>query len=199
MSPRHVGTTAEIDARVHQIQRRWRILAGAAAILAGAIGLLWPHNALRLVALLFGIYLIVVGISRITGSVSAETSRGSRAAQVTLGILVVIAGVLCLNNPFGSVAALTWLIGLGWLIDGVASVLSAFLRSEHRTDGSDAPRARGRWLLIVGGVVSAIAGIILIAVPYEAVRSLLFFGSLLLLGVGVVTVLVAFIRPTADQ
>jgi uncharacterized membrane protein HdeD (DUF308 family) len=195
MSPRHVDATAEVDARVQQIQRRWRILAGSAAVVAGAMGLLWPHNALRLVALLFGVYLIVVGISRVTGSVSAATPAGSKVAQIVLGALVVIAGILCLNNPFGSVTALTWLIGVGWVIDGVASVLSVFVRAERPGGGTPTPQDRARWLIVLGGVVSTIAGVVLVAVPYEAVRSLLFFGSIMLLGIGAVTLLVAFIRP----
>ncbi|PRY70016.1 uncharacterized membrane protein HdeD (DUF308 family) [Glaciihabitans tibetensis] len=201
MNPRHVDTTAEIDARVLEVQRRWRMLAGAAAIVAGAIGLLWPQSALRVVALLFGVYLIVVGISRITGSVSGATSRTSRAVQVILGGLVVVAGVLCLNNPFGSVTALAWLIGLGWVIDGVASIASVFRRPDGPGDvarGDAATRGRSTGLVVIGGVVSVIAGIVLVAVPYDAVRSLLIVGSVLLLVIGAVTLLVAFIRPASS-
>jgi uncharacterized membrane protein HdeD (DUF308 family) len=199
MSPRHVDPSAEVDARIQQIQRRWRIIAGAAAVAAGAVGLLWPHNALRLVALLFGVYLIVVGISRVTGSVSAAAPSGSRAAQIALGALVVVTGILCLNNPFGSVTALTWLVGVGWVIDGVASVLSVFFRFDPSNGGTSPRRQRATGLVILSGTVSTIAGIVLIAVPYEAVRSLLFFGSFSLVAIGVITLLVAFIRPTRDS
>ena len=186
------------------MQRRWRMLAGSAAVIAGGVGLLWPHNALRLVALVFGIYLIVVGITRVTGAASAFTPRGTPAArrtdvaQIVLGVLVVAAGVLCLNNPFGSLTALTWLIGAGWVIDGMASVLSAFSRGQRASApgerGAGDPRDRAAWLVAVGGVVSTVAGIVLVAVPYDAVRSLLFFASVLLLVIGVVTVLVTLLR-----
>jgi|GEM_PF-747209 uncharacterized membrane protein HdeD (DUF308 family) len=169
----------KLDARVLDIVRTWGIVAGSIAIAVGLFGLLFPTSTLKVIGLLFGVFLVVAGITHLgTALGSSSLSRGWRWFQGVLGALVLVAGVLALNNPFDSLAALTVVAGLGWIIDGAATLSIAF-----------GPRwAERRWAPILVGSLAIIAGIVLIAVPHAAITSFLFVGSLLLVGVGVGTV-----------
>lgn len=169
----------DLDVRVLDIVRTWGIIAGSIAIAAGLFGLLFPTSTLKVIGLLFGVFLVVAGITHLgTALGSSSLSRGWRWFQGALGTLVLIAGVLALNNPFDSLTALTIVAGIGWIIDGAATLSIAF-----------GPRwAERRWVPIFVGALTIIAGIVLIAVPYAALASFVFIGSLLLLGVGVGTV-----------
>ena len=72
------------------------------------------------------------------------------------GILAIILGILIFVWPQQVVTTLIWIFGLYLLIDGIVSVFRAFgIRKEDRTWG---------WAL-TGGIVSVIAGLIILFHP----------------------------------
>jgi uncharacterized membrane protein HdeD (DUF308 family) len=173
------ASVAEIDIEVRRVVRRWSIVGGSAAVVVGIIGLLWPESALRSIALIFGVYLVVVGVLRVSSALSDPPLSGWKLLQLAFGVVVVIAGVLCLNNPFESLTALTVIIGVGWILDGVAAILTSLVGS----------RAERWWTIVLGGGISILAGVIVMATPYTAFRAFLFLGSSLLVVIGAVTLL----------
>ena len=171
--------STDVDAQVLDLVRTWGIVAGSIAIVVGLFGLIFPDSTLKIIGLMFGVFLVVAGITHLgTALGSSSLSTGWRWVQGALGGLVLAAGVIALNNPFDSLAALTVVAGIGWIIDGVATLSLAF-----------GPRwSERRWAPIVVGVLAVIAGVVLIVIPNTVVTSFLFIGSLLLVGVGVGTV-----------
>jgi uncharacterized membrane protein HdeD (DUF308 family) len=184
----HRGETsaAELDYEVRRVVRRWRIVGGVSGVVIGIVGLAWPESALKSIALIFGVYLVVVGVLRVSSSLSDPPLRGWKIVQLLFGAVVVLAGVLCLNNPFESLVALTVVIGLGWILDGAAAILASFVGA----------RAERWWAIALGGGVSVLAGVVLIATPYAAFRSFLLVGSVLLLLMGATTLL-ALVRANS--
>jgi uncharacterized membrane protein HdeD (DUF308 family) len=161
------------------------IVIGVAALVIGGLGLLLPNIALTTTGLLFGVYLIVVGIARVSIAFGQRSlTPGWWLLSVVLGVLVVVAGVLALNNPFSSVVALTVVVGLGLIVDGAATILG----------GIRAPSGTPRWSPILLGVVSAIAGIVLIVARSGAAGAFVFLTSVMLVVLGVVALITAFVR-----
>ena len=187
MKHRGEASVAEIDIEVRRVVRRWRIVGGSAAVVVGIIGLAWPESALRSIALIFGVYLIVVGVLRVSSALSDPPPSGWKLVQLAFGAVVVVAGVLCLNNPFGSLTALTVIIGLGWIIDGAAAILTSLVGT----------RAERGWTIVLGGGISIVAGVILMVIPYTAFRPFLFVGSSLLVVIGAVTLLTLVPRKSS--
>jgi uncharacterized membrane protein HdeD (DUF308 family) len=185
---KHRGETspAELDIEIRRVVRRWRIVGGAAAVVIGLVGLAWPEGALKSIALIFGVYLIVVGVLRVSSSLSDPPPRGWKIVQLLFGSVVVIAGVLCLNNPFESLAVLTVVIGVGWILDGAAAILASFVGT----------RPEQWWAIALGGGISVVAGMVLMAIPYGAIRSFLFVGSVLLVAIGAASLLALVTRST---
>jgi uncharacterized membrane protein HdeD (DUF308 family) len=162
--------------RVH----RGQIVAIAViGILLGVIGLIFPEATLLTVAILFGSFLIAAGIFRIMAAVTAEDlTTPLRWLSAILGVLVVLAGVLCLANPWRSLIILAFVIGLGWIIDGVIDFMSG-LRGV----------VRPRWFGFVSGIVSIAAGVAMFVLPAAGVQLLVTIGAVLLIVVSVTTLL----------
>jgi len=163
-------------ARVH----RGQIIAVAIiGILLGLVGLLFPGPTLYTVAILFGSFLVATGIFRITAAIIAdELSAPMRWVSALLGLVAVITGILVLSNPFDSLIALAFIIGIGWIADGLVDFISG-LRGA----------VRPKWFGYVSGVVSIAAGVAMFVLPAAGLDALVTIGSILLLIVCVTTLL----------
>ncbi|SIR65594.1 HdeD family acid-resistance protein [Williamsia sterculiae] len=151
-------------------------LIGAAVlgILLGIIALVWPGPTLLVVAVLFGISLIVAGGFRVSVAVfGTALPSGLRALFGVLGVLIIIVGIICLFDPAESLVLLALTIGIGWIFQGVHELMS------------DRPLGAPRWLTIASGVISILAGIVVIASPALAVGTFLTLGAILLIVVSV--------------
>jgi uncharacterized membrane protein HdeD (DUF308 family) len=157
------------------------------AVVLGILAILFPHSALRSISLLVGIYLVVAGILRIF-EVRNDQHRltGRQKLQLVFGALVVTAGVLCLNNPFSSAAALSIVIGAGWMVDGLASLTVALFE----------PHSEGRWRLGIFGAVNIAVGIAFVVIPHPTLKAFIMLAAvmILILGVSMLLLLITW-RP----
>lgn len=162
-----------------RVHRGELIAVAVIGLLLGIIGLLFPGATAFTVAILFGSYLIASGLFRITAALIADRlSVGQRWLSGILGLLVVILGVLCLSNPFRSLVALAFVIGAGWILEGVVDFMAG-LRSI----------VTPRWLAFVSGVLSIAAGISMFWLPIAGLALLVTVGSVLLIVVSLTTLL----------
>lgn len=162
------------------LERRWIVVAAIVGIVLGILALVWPGATLLTVAILFGSYLVVSGVFRLSIAFTAHRlSNGIRWLFGILGGLVVVAGILCLSNPLRSLVVLAFVIGIGWIMEGVADITNGIMRT------SLAPR----WMAIVSGIVSVIAGIVIFFLPGLAIASFVIIGAILLIAVSITTLL----------
>lgn len=90
---------------------------------------------------------------------------------------MVIVGIICLADAAGTLVFLAVLIGIAWIFNGVHDLMSGFAGATH------APR----WMAIVAGVVSIIAGIVVFALPGLAIATFVTVGAILLIVVSFAT------------
>ena len=160
------------------LERGFVIASAISAIALGVAALVWPGATLITVALLFGAYLVVSGIFRLVIAFTADTlSTGVRWLVGILGALIIVAGIIALNNLAGSLVVLAYVIAFGWIFDGIASIAGGF---TGRT-------ALPRWLAVIAGLVSIIAGVVVLFLPGLAIVTFLIFGGWLLIAIGVAT------------
>ena len=89
----------------------------------GAIMLIWPSATVRVVAILFGLWLILSGIGML---VQALASAGNGFLRVLLGIgglLSLIIGGICVVNGDASVKILVLFVVIGWIAHGLAYLI----------------------------------------------------------------------------
>jgi len=162
------------------------IAVGIIAIVLGIIGLVWPGAPLFTIAVLFGLYLLISGIARIAFAVSVrDIGVGLRWAIGILGGLIAIAGVFCLFNPYDSLVVLAIVLGVGWIIEGIYDIVAGI------TGHAITPR----WWAIVIGIITLIAGIVVLLMPDVALATFVIAGGFLLILIGIMTLVAAIVRP----
>ena len=160
-----------------------RLAIGALSIVVGILVVARPVNTLLFVAVLFGIQLIILGIVRIALAASVSgLPRWLKILSVVLGILTIIAGVICFARPQASLVILAILLAAGWIADGVADLARGF--TGQRSGGE-------RTYLIALGVLSIVAGLVVAIFPGQSLALLTQIAGVALIIIGALTCLSA--------
>ena len=161
----------------------WPALFGVISIIAGILALAWPGPTLIVLAILFGIELIVWGVFRLVGALTfGEAGGGARTLWAILGILSLLIGFYALRHIVITVLSLGLLLGIFWLVDGIGLVVSA---AEHRG-------MPGRGWTVFSGILGIIAGLILLAWPALSVLTLAILAGIWLILSGCMQLSIAF-------
>ncbi|WP_340383618.1 DUF308 domain-containing protein [Streptomyces sp. SS7] len=145
------------------VGRSWTWLLGSAVatLVPGILVLVWPDETLHVLAVLIGLYLLVTGLFRFV-AVFARDDHGERLPGLLLSVLYVLAGVLCLRNPLQTIAALSLIVGVVWLVSGVLTLYTALA-------ARDLPH---RGFVLAAALLAVVAGIVVLALPTESARAL---------------------------
>ena len=169
------------------------VLSGALAIVLGALILAWPGKTLLVAAVLFGVYLLVSGIAQVALAFGLHSSAGGRILLFVSGAASLILAVLAFRH-FGQGYALLLLaiwIGIGFIFRGVATTATAF--SEfHGTPG------RG-WSIFFG-IISIIAGVVVLGYPFDSLVTLTLVVGIWLIVIGVFEIIAGLqLRKTGTE
>lgn len=178
---------------VHPLSRAaWQavLVAGVAALVLGVLVLVWPGASLIAAGVLFGLYLVVSGILQLVSAFGTHRTTALRVLAFVSGAVSILLGLFCFRGAMQSILLLALWIGIGWLIRGITQTLAAF---------SD-PTAPARGWQVFLGVLTFIAGIVLIDSPLESVAVLTVLGGWWLVAVGIVEIVTSFrIRERARR
>ncbi|MFG3721509.1 HdeD family acid-resistance protein [Streptomyces massasporeus] len=146
-----------------RLGRSWTWLLGSAVatLVPGVLILVWPEATLHVLAVLIGLYLLASGAFRFV-AVFGREEPGERLPALILAVLYVLAGVLCLRNPLQTIAALSLVVGVVWLVSGILTLYTAIA-------AKDLPH---RGVVLGAAVLGIIAGIVVLALPSESARAL---------------------------
>jgi uncharacterized membrane protein HdeD (DUF308 family) len=170
---------------IDQVGRHWGwVLAyGILTLLAGVAVLAWPSETLLVIAVLFGVQLIISGIFRFVGALASDDlTGGTRVMLALLGVLSIIIGLWAVRHAVLTLVALIVFLGIFWVINGLIEVFAAL---SHRGMPD-----RG-WSVLMG-VLSAIAGIIVLAYPGLTLVGLAVILGIWLLVFGIMEIVAAF-------
>jgi uncharacterized membrane protein HdeD (DUF308 family) len=178
------------DLRLERVPWMLALAAAVTSVVIGVMILVWPDATLLVGAALFGIWLIVHGIVDIVDSVMAKTDTGvARTLGAIVGMLFVVAGIVCLRNLAESVAIVATIIGITWLVGGILALILAL---SSRYSGN------ARLLVAVLGAVSVIGGLVVLIWPAMTLLTLVFLIGIWLIILGVVQFIVVLsTRPIA--
>jgi uncharacterized membrane protein HdeD (DUF308 family) len=166
------------------LQHLWKstLLSGILAVILGILVLAWPAITIVIAAIFFGVYLLITGITQVIFAFSLHVTAGGRVLLFISGAAALILAVLCFRSLQESILLLAIWIGVGFIFRGVATAVSAI---------SD-PTLPGRAWEIFIGVISLIAGIVLLASPFESLATLTIVVGIWLIVLGVFEVVSAF-------
>jgi uncharacterized membrane protein HdeD (DUF308 family) len=185
MGFRNLGGGTDMGEQVTRVGRSWwwPAIFGVISIVAGVLALAWPGPTLIVLAVLFGIELIVWGIFRLVGAVTfGDSGAGARTLWAILGVLSLVLGFYAIRHIEITVLALGLLLGIFWLVDGFSLIISG---AEYRGMPS-------RGWTIFSGILSVIAGLILLVWPAISVLTLAILAGIWLLVIGFMQLGIAF-------
>ena len=160
-------------------QQLWKnkLISGVLTIVLGATALAWPGPSILVLSTMFGVYLLVSGLAELFLAFTLPRSAATRVLLFLTGALSFVLAILSFRH-FGDAYAVLLLslwIGTGFMFVGVSEIAVAV--SER-----DLP---GRSWYVVSGVMSVIAGAIVLVWPFDSllVLTLVSGASLMILGV----------------
>lgn len=132
----------------------WLVLiSGLLSVLVGVLALAVPGATLLFLGLLFGVSLMITGVSSIAVGLTGDGSAGRQTLSVLLGFAAVLAGIFCFVRPGAGVIAVVLSVSFWFMLVGVGDLVAAFQEQQHRI---------WRGLL---GVIAIAAGIVLVVDP----------------------------------
>ncbi|WP_030348645.1 HdeD family acid-resistance protein [Streptomyces sp. NRRL S-1022] len=178
---------------LHALSRAaWQVvlLTGIGSLVLGVLVLVWPHASLLAAGVLFGLYLVYSGILQLVSAFGTHRATSLRVLAFISGALSILLGLFCFRGPMQSILLLALWIGIGWLIRGITQTLAAAHDSRMP--------ARG-WQILLG-ILTFVAGIVLIDSPFESVAVLTLVSGIWLVAVGIAEIVTAMrIRHRAGR
>lgn len=165
------------------------LISGVLSLALGALVLAWPGKSVLFAAIVFGAYLLITGAAQVVFAFSLHVSAGSRILLFISGAASLILAVLAFRHFGNAVLLLAIWIGVGFIFRGVATTVSAI---------SD-PDLPGRAWQIFIGVISLLAGIVVMASPFESILTLAMVVGIWLVVIGVFEIVSAFGIRKASQ
>lgn len=158
------------------------LVAGILAVALGVAIVAWPGISISIATIFFGVALLLTGIEQIILGFTLRASLVGRLLLFITGAATLIVGVMALSSIYDGWRILAIWIGIGFIFRGVSTTLSAI---------SD-PTLPGRVLNIAVGLLSLIAGVVVMAWKYEALTTLAWFVGVSLIIIGVMEVVTGF-------
>lgn len=178
------------------LPRLWKstLVSGLLTLLLGVVVLAWPGKTLLVAAILFGAYLLVTGIAQVIFAFGLHITAGGRVLSFISGAASLILAVMAFRHfgedPLVAIWLLAIWIGIGFIFRGTALTVTAF---------SDAALPGRGWQIFVG-VMSLLAGVVMLAAPFDSITILTLVAGSWLVVIGVFEILSSFsIRSASNQ
>jgi uncharacterized membrane protein HdeD (DUF308 family) len=169
------------------IARHWWVflLIGILNVIVGAIAIAHPGFTLLALGIVLGIYLLLAAITAIVEGITGTAE--SRATSIIIGVVALIAALICLRRPGESLLAIIVVVGIYLVAAGFVNVVLAFAL----------PSGRGPVLLV--GALQAALGILILALPDVSLGTLAILAGIAMVIRGVFDIVAAFgIRRLRD-
>jgi uncharacterized membrane protein HdeD (DUF308 family) len=143
----YYGNSAEATKQTVRTVRTGLIIGAVITAIVGILMLVFPQGTAVLAGIIFGIFVLIRGIVRVVVGIGGPGLTGlGRTLSIVIGVILLAAGVAILLNISVGEVVLAIIIGISWIIDGIATLI-------------ESSRAAGRAFSIVTGIISILAGI----------------------------------------
>lgn len=138
------------------------VLSGVLSVIFGFVAIIWPGITIGVLALLLAVYIGIYGVVDIVSGIKKFSSGFLSAALTTVvGLLFLGVSVYLLSNVGSglAVATLVLVIALSFIVRGVVNIVVAFADPDYKAT---------RWLNVVIGALSILAGLVVVWYPDAA-------------------------------
>jgi uncharacterized membrane protein HdeD (DUF308 family) len=108
-------------------QWKWLVADGVIGVVAGVFALVYPSITVLALGLLVGIGLLFQGVAEVAAGFAAVPGTSGRVTMVIWGVIVLVAGLICIAQPGAGVFAIATgtiavLAGLAFLFRGLLAL-----------------------------------------------------------------------------
>ena len=144
---------------------RWTLAArGTAAIVFGLSVWSWPGIVLMTLLMLFGTYAVIDGAFALVGSLIHRKALRDWWLVLVIAMASMTVGVMTFARPDTTALVLLFFIAARALVVGILEIVAAF---EYRHE------IRHEWLLALGGAISVLFGVGVLAYPVAGAMAIL--------------------------
>ena len=167
--------------------RLWKsaMIWGVLTAVLGALILVWPGQSIQIASTLFGVYLLLSGFVQVAVAFILPESAGMRVLYFISGVLSVILSIFCfrhLGDAYSVLLLSVW-IGVSFIVQGLSTTAVAISYKQ----------LPGRGWYGVLGVLSAIAGVVVLVWPFDSIAVLTIATGVWLVVMGVVGIVQGFV------
>jgi uncharacterized membrane protein HdeD (DUF308 family) len=160
---------------------------GLVTLILGVIVAFRPSGSLIVISVLLGILMIFSGVFHIIAALDGPEQH--RIWRAIAGVVFIVGGVVLMRHLQFSLAVIGLIVGFSWVIQGVSALIGGITRRA----------GMGAWSIFFG-IVSLIAGIVVISVPVSSVVFLATFLGIWFAVIGVFEMVDAWMSRRAwDQ
>ena len=149
---RNVSHRPSLGTAIEKLKHRWGwfVALGALAIVLGAVALVLDVHATITTVYIIAVFMIIAGGSEIMVGIGSQT-WGRFFLWIVAGLFYIVGGAFALAQPIHAAIVLTLMLGAALLTAGVVRIyIGTHMHSHAKT------------LVIVGGVVTALVGLVVI-------------------------------------
>ncbi|MBN2169662.1 MAG: DUF308 domain-containing protein [Actinobacteria bacterium] len=158
------------------------LLTGILATALGVLLLAWPGISLLVLILAFGIFAVVEGTIDSARAITHAMNKENWGLLMAKGLVGLLIGIVLIARPDATLPVIIILIAAWMVVTGFIRLIIAF----------ELPPDSGKGMWYFSGVVSLVAGILLIAVPLETVKAVVVFVAVMALILGIATISLTF-------
>ena len=172
---------------VPPIARNWWlfVVLGVICLATAIAALVWPDVTLLVLGIIVGIHLMIAAVVELIDAAFGDP--GGRAISAVLGVLALLAGLICFRRPGESLLVIELALSFYLVAAGAIRVVRAFV-----SDGL-------RWWGVALGAVEAAIGIVILASPGIGLKTLVVVFALSMLFRGAVVLVAGFKLRTLKE
>jgi uncharacterized membrane protein HdeD (DUF308 family) len=160
----------------------WRasLFVGIITALLGLLVTVLPTQSLTVITVLLGVLMIISGIYQLVRVFDSHERQ--RVWHGLAALLFIVIGVVLIRHLHFSFAIIGLVIGITWIVQGISALMS----------GIAIRGASGAGWLIFFGVVSLIAGVVVVSSPVSSVTALAVLAGIWFIVMGIMEIVGAF-------
>jgi uncharacterized membrane protein HdeD (DUF308 family) len=158
---------------VPSLGRNWWLflIVGLVSIVAGILAIVYPDITLLALGIFVGVGLLFSGALEIADAIAGDEE--SRGLSAIVGVLSVVAGLICLRRPGESLLAIVVVLGIYLVVAGIIRFIRSFSTLEDRA----ATMGLAIIDIILGTLILALPGLSLVTLAVLFALSLLVRGA----------------------
>ncbi len=110
------------------------LLSSVVSTLVGVFIVIYTQRSLEIFAIIIGIWAVIIGVMQLIISFNISKSSGHKKVLIINSIITLVFGLILFFNPFESVVAIVFLIGVLAIIFGLALIYLSIVIKRFEDD-----------------------------------------------------------------